>query len=63
MDNPKIHIITSIMAFVFSMALAYAADVPILFLLGLLNIWYTMVTLYPSNFCLKRNLFMILLVR
>ena len=33
MDNPKIHIITSIMAFVFSMALAYAADVPILFLL------------------------------
>ena len=36
MDNPKIHIITSIMAFVFSMALAYAADVPILFLLGLL---------------------------
>lgn len=36
MNNPKIHIITSIMAFVFSMALAYAADVPILFLLGLL---------------------------
>ena len=36
MDNPKLHIVTSILAFVFSMALAYATDIPILIQLGLL---------------------------
>ncbi|MGB2232418.1 MAG: DUF1295 domain-containing protein [Flavobacteriaceae bacterium] len=36
MDNPKFHIITSIIAFVCSMALAYATDIPILIQLGLL---------------------------
>ena len=62
MDNPKIHIITSIMAFVFSMALAYAADVPILFLLGLLIFGIQWLLYIPAIF-FKTESFMILLVR